>query len=85
MLNYIKLVKQIRRDYLHKKSKDYYRQGDLTARRVLENEIDEYEIDGTFLEDAVYHNILYEVTNDKEEFFLFVTIDEYDFIANYIL
>ena len=85
MLNYIEVVKQIRRDFLYKDLKDYYRKGDLTARRVLEDEIDEYEIDGTFLEDAVYHNILYEVSNDKEEFFLYVTIDEYDFIANYIL
>lgn len=85
MLNYIELVKQIRRDFLNGEAKDFYSYKDLMAFKITAEDAEEYEIGGTYLEEAAYTDNLYEVTNDKEEFFLYVTIDEYDFIANYIL
>lgn len=85
MLNYIKLVKQIRQDYLKGKLKERYTYQDLIANRITSENVDEYAVDGTFLEDAALDGNLYEITNTKEEFFLFVTIDDYNFIANYVI
>lgn len=85
MLNYIKLVKQIRHDYLTGKLKERYTYQDLIANRITSENIEEYVVDGTFLEEAAYNNNLFEITNTKQEFFLFVTIDDYNFIANYVI
>lgn len=86
MLNYIKLVKQIRRDYLNGNKKETYTYQDLIAIRITEETVEDYEeVGGTYLEEAAYSDNLYLVTNTNNDFELYVTIDEYDFIANYIL
>ena len=85
MLNYIKFVKQIRHDYLKGKLKERYAYQDLIANRITSENAEEYEIiEGTFLEEAAYNNNLWEITNTKEEFFLFVTMDEYGIISSHI-
>lgn len=85
MLNFIKLVKQIKHDYLKGKLKERYIYQDLIAISITPENAEEYEIiEGTFLEEAAYNNNLWEITNTKEEFFLFVTMDEYGIISSHI-